>query len=80
MQRATWEMLDKMAAKIGAALGKTATIERGGTGVQTKLRIDGHIVYGVTGTKNKCYDAVCVFWEGIEHTMRAVKEGKADVK
>jgi hypothetical protein len=72
MQRATWEMLDGMAAKIGEALGKKAVIDRGGVGVRTRLRIDGHQVYGVSGTKNGCYAAVCVFWEGIQ-AMKAAK-------
>ena len=77
MDRATWEMLDNMAAKIGEALGKSAVVDRGGTGVRTRLRIDGHQVYGVSGTKNGCYAAMCVFWEGIQATVQAAKEGKA---
>ncbi len=76
--RITWLELDAVANKIGQALGKSAIIERGGTGVKTKLLIDGHPVHGVKGaSKKKCYEALCVFLEGIEHLVRAAKEGKA---
>jgi hypothetical protein len=77
MSRATWEMLDKMAEKIGVALGKSACIDRGGASVRTRLSINGHTVHGVSGTKQKCYDALQVFWEGIEQLTLAAKEGKA---
>jgi hypothetical protein len=77
MSRATWEMLDKVAEKIGVALGKSVYIDRGGASVPTRLRINGHAVPGVGGTKQKCYDALQVFWEGIEQLTLSAKEGKA---
>ncbi len=77
MNRVTFEQLDKLATRIGTALGKKAEIDRGGGSNGTYLRIDGHKVVG--GTKQKCYERCQDFLAGIEALTQAAQEGKAAV-
>lgn len=65
MKRANLEMLDKIAEKISSKLGVQVVVDRGGIGIQTRLRINGHAIPGVQGTKQQCYDAALVLLEGI---------------
>jgi hypothetical protein len=79
MDCATLEAIDKISLKIGTALGKNVTVEYGGGYAYAKLLIDGHAVPGVSGTKQKCYDALQIFWAGIEELTLALKEHKASL-
>lgn len=76
MDRATWKQLDELAEKIGKALGLKAEIDRGGTGVKTRLRINGYPV--LSGTKNECYHRCSDYYSGIRAHLDAIEAGKAE--